>query len=63
MKSEMDLIYSFVTLIFKFDPDIIYGFDVEKSSLFYLAVRYLIETQYINNDCSFIIELLITALI
>jgi len=39
VKEEKDLICAFICLIFKFDPDIIYGYDLEKASLFYLAKR------------------------
>ena len=51
VKEEKDLISAFICLIFKFDPDIIYGktnfffykillgFDTEKSSLYYIAKR------------------------
>jgi DNA polymerase elongation subunit (family B) len=39
VNEERDLITSFISLVFKFDPDIIYGYDIEKTSLYYLAIR------------------------
>ncbi len=39
VKEEKDLINAFICLVFKFDPDIIYGYDLEKTSLYYLAMR------------------------
>ena len=39
VRDEWDLIQTFIALVFKFDPDVIYGYDIEKASLFYIAKR------------------------
>ena len=39
VETEYDLVQTFIALVFKFDPDIVYGYDIEKSSMFYLAKR------------------------
>lgn len=39
VRSEDDLLALFILLVFKIDPDIVASYDVEKTSLNYLATR------------------------
>jgi len=39
VKNEKNLIKTVILMIFKLDPDILAGFDMEKKSLYYLAKR------------------------
>lgn len=39
VKDELSLIYTYILMIFKIDPDIIGGYDMEQRSLYYLARR------------------------
>ena len=61
-RSEIDLLISFILLVFKVDPDIIaglikiyivtkfyQGYDIEKASLFYLAMRFIKKYNFLFN--------------
>jgi len=39
VENEESLIFTFILLVFKLDPDIVAGYDIEKGSLTYLAQR------------------------
>ena len=39
VNDELQLIYTFIQVVFKSDPDILSGYDMERKSLYFLAER------------------------